>query len=264
MDEVSIPLATPPRVVNIGVGVHGVSGLRDVFRLPDLWQMHLYGYAGHLTVGGRRHAIASGRVSLIPPGAEATFDYRGRSEHLYAHLRMAETGERHRVPVMQDAGREAPLVSGLMNRALAAMPVAPAQATAEMWTALWRVARLAGRGRPDGAHGAVAAAMAHIEANLAAPLTVPEIARRSGISHSQLTRLFRAETGSTVAAYIRHRRLDHAGHLLRESTMSIQAIAGSVGIGDLQAFNKACHRELGGSPRAIRGRLLPGEGAEPA
>jgi hypothetical protein len=28
-----------------------------------------------------------------------------------------------------------------------------------------------------------------------------------------------------------------------------------VGIPDLQAFNKACRRELGGSPRAIRAAL---------
>ncbi|MDF6017177.1 AraC family transcriptional regulator [Streptomyces sp. JH34] len=263
MDQVSLPLAEPPVVVNVGVGVHGVSGPRDVFRLPGLWQMHLYGYSGRLTVGGSRHAIGPGRVSLVPPGAEATFDYRGRSEHLYAHLRVADAGERRSVPVMQDAGTEAPLISGLLQRALAAMPGAPAQATAEMWTALWRVARLAGRERPGGAHGAVASAMAHIEANLAAPLTVPDIARLSGISHSHLTRLFRAETGSTVAAYIRSRRLEHAGHLLRESTMSIQAIACSVGISDLQAFNKACHRELGGSPRAVRGRFLPGGTAGP-
>lgn len=41
--------------------------------------------------------------------------------------------------------------------------------------------------------------------------------------------------------------------------MSIQAIACAVGISDLlYAFNKACHRELGGSARAIRRRLLPG------
>ncbi len=30
-------------------------------------------------------------------------------------------------------------------------------------------------------------------------------------------------------------------------------MAASVGIPDLQAFNKACRRELGASPRALRG-----------
>ncbi|GAB3891053.1 hypothetical protein GCM10029964_063590 [Kibdelosporangium lantanae] len=64
--------------------------------------------------------------------------------------------------------------------------------------------------------------------------------------------MFRAETGRTVVAYLRHRRLERARHLLRESTMSIQAVATAVGIADLQAFNKACRRELGASPRAVR------------
>jgi transcriptional regulator GlxA family with amidase domain len=105
----------------------------------------------------------------------------------------------------------------------------------------------------------VSAAAAHIESNLSSTLTVPDIARVAGVSHNHLTRLFRAETGHTVVGHIRRRRLERARHLLRESTLSIPAIAASVGIPDLQAFNKACRHELGGSPRAVRA----GSGAEP-
>ena len=64
--------------------------------------------------------------------------------------------------------------------------------------------------------------------------------------------LFHAETGLTVIAYIRQRRMARARHLLVSSTLSIPAVAASVGISDLQAFNKACRRELGGSPRTVR------------
>ena len=60
------------------------------------------------------------------------------------------------------------------------------------------------------------------------------------------------KTGMTVIAYIRRRRMTRARHLLVSSTLSIPAVAASVGISDLQAFNKLCHRELGGSPRSIR------------
>lgn len=81
---------------------------------------------------------------------------------------------------------------------------------------------------------------------------MPEVAEAVGVSHNHLIRLFRAETGGTVVAYIRRRRMEQARHLLRESTLSIPAVAASVGIGDLQAFNKACRRELGASPRTIR------------
>ncbi len=90
------------------------------------------------------------------------------------------------------------------------------------------------------------------EARLTEPLTVPEIAKAAGVSHNHLTRLFRATTGETVVGYIRSRRMERARHFLRATTLSIPAVAASVGIPDLQAFNKACHRELGASARAVR------------
>lgn len=252
MERVTIRLDEPPRVASVGVGVHGTAGPRDVFRLPDLWQLHLYGYSGELSVGGTTHPIRPGHVSLIPPGEEAHFHYRGRSEHLYAHVRLAGGGRPRGVPVMQDAGREAPLLSGLLRQAVTAAPGTPARAAAEVWTVLWHIADLAEADQAGRPHTVVAAAMAHIEANLAVPVTVPGIARAAGVSHNHLTRLFRAETGETVVAYIRHRRLERARHLLRASTLPIPAIAAAVGIPDLQAFNKACRRGLGDAPRAIR------------
>ncbi|GAA3661643.1 hypothetical protein GCM10022267_54800 [Lentzea roselyniae] len=67
MHEVVLPLSEPPVVADIGVGVHGVTTLEDVFLLPDLWQLHLYGYEGAVEVGDVVHRIAPGRASLIPP-----------------------------------------------------------------------------------------------------------------------------------------------------------------------------------------------------
>ena len=251
----ALHLEAPPEVVNVGVGIHGVRSLRDTFRLPDLWQLHLYGYTAELTVAGARYPVAPGYVSLVPAGTEVEFAYRGRSEHLYAHFRPVVTGEPSHVPVAQDAGAAAPALSDLFRSALESSPAESARPTAEIWAALWRIADLAaGSTDGDSRHPAVATAIAHIEANLARPLTVPALARSAGVSHNHLIRLFRAETGSTVIAYIRTRRLARARHLLVSSTLSIPAIALSVGIPDLQAFNKACRRELGGSPRAVRSR----------
>ncbi|MCF6475969.1 helix-turn-helix domain-containing protein [Nonomuraea sp. MG754425] len=254
MRHVTIALAEPPEVAWAGVAVHGVDGPHDVFRLPDLWQLHLYDYAAELVVEGTPHAIAPGHVSLIPPGAEAHFHYRGRSEHLYAHFRLPGGGDPRTVPVMRDAGDQAPGLGVALRQAVAAVPGTPARASAEVWSVLWRVASLPVAGSP---HAVVAAAMERIEADLAAPFTVPAIARAAGVSHNHLTRLFRAHTGDTVVGYIRRRRMSRALHLLRESTQAIPAIAAAVGIPDLQAFNKACHRELGASPRALRARQSP-------
>lgn len=252
--QVRVRLDAPPRVASLGVGVHGTAGLRDVFRLPDLWQLHLYQYAAELVVDGTAYAIRPGHVSLVPPGALVQYRYRGRSEHLYAHLELPAEGEELSVPVLQDAGVATPRLTDLFQKAVAVAPRSPARAGAEMWAVLWRVTELAAPAAhgTERSHNAVAAAVAYIESRLAVPLSVPEVAAAAGVSHNHLIRLFRSETGGTVVGYIRRRRMERARHLLRESTLSIPAIAAAVGIGDLQAFNKVCRRELGASPRAVR------------
>jgi AraC family transcriptional regulator len=252
---ISLHLAAPPDVVSVGAGIHGVRSLRDVFRLPDMWQLHLYSYSAELTVDGTTYAVAPGYVSLTPAGAQVRFDYRGRSEHLYVHFRPAVVGEPSYLPVVQDAGAVAPVLADLLRSALESSPSGSARMTAEVWTALWRIAELgSSSSAEDATHPAVSAAIAYIEANLAQPLTIPALARMAGVSHNHLTRLFHAETGLTVIAYIRQRRMTRARHLLVSSTLSIPAVAASVGIPDLQAFNKTSRRELGGSPRAVRSR----------
>jgi AraC family transcriptional regulator len=253
MRETRLHLGEPPVVANAGVGVHGVASRTDVFRLPALWQLHLYEYDAELVVDGTPHTVRPGRVSLVPPATTVRYRYQGRSQHLYAHLRIPATGPARTVPVVQDTGPELPFLSALLRQAVTAVPREPERTRAELWTALWRIAQLTPATDRPAPHPAVNAALAYIEANLAAPLTVPDIARAAGVSHNHLTRLLRVATGTTVVGYLRRRRLDRAHHLLRASTLSIPAVAASVGIPDLQAFNKACRRELGASPRALRG-----------
>ncbi|WP_030238061.1 AraC family transcriptional regulator [Streptomyces sp. NRRL S-350] len=254
METILARLEEPPVLAAVGLGVHGPAGRVDDFLLPDLWQLHLYRYEADLEVAGADHTIRPGRISLVPPGTPVRYRYRGRSEHIYVHLRLGTTGAPRSIPVLQDTGAELPLLEQHFRQALAAWPDAPARATAEVWAALWRIAHLTppGARSPRGRHPAVTAAVALIEARLAEPLTVPDIAKASGVSHNHLTRLFRATVGETVVGYLRARRMERARHFLQATTLSIPAIAASVGIPDLQAFNKACRRELGASPRSIR------------
>ncbi|MEU2776212.1 helix-turn-helix transcriptional regulator [Streptomyces sp. NPDC007162] len=266
MHTALVHLDEPPALAAVGIGVHGPAGQVDEFLLPDLWQLHLYGYEADLTVNGTPHLIRPGRVSLVPPGTEVRYRYRGRSKHLYVHLRLSLAGPPRSIPVIQDAGPELPLLTAQLRQALAVWPNTAARAAAEVWAALWRVAQLAPpttRDTQAAAHPAVAAAVALIETRLAEPLTVPEIAKAAGVSHNHLTRLFRAATGETVVGYIRARRMQRARHFLRATTLTIPAVAASVGIPDLQAFNKACRRELGAAPRSIRAAQTTTDDARP-
>ena len=260
----AIDLTAAPTVVRVGVGVHGVHRRTEEWLLPTLWSVHLYSYRGELEIGRDRVEVAPGMVTVIPPATPMRFTYRGRSRHLFAHLAQAGAGDQ-RVPssCVLSPARQAE-VRAAWEDAVTAFPVSPARACADMWTVLWRLndaclgSVCAARGaelrtgRATPGHPVVAAAVGLLEHHLADAPSVPELARRVGVSPNHLTRLFRRELGCTVVAYLRTRRMAHAEHLLRHSTLSITSIGAAVGIPDLQAFNKAVRRELGRAPSAVR------------
>jgi AraC-like DNA-binding protein len=259
-----IDLSAAPQVASAGLAVHGVRSVGDWYQLPYLWQLHLYRYEGDLIVDGRPYRIRPGAVSVVPPGAVLEFRYHSRSEHYYAHFH-APLGDGRQgvfVPHLQAAGGQVPGLTDLMAGVVGAVGHEPAHASAELWAALWRVAMLAAHAEKEATHPSLAKAMAYIDARLAEKLEVAEIARVAAVSGNQLTRLFRAHTGMTVVGYIRLLRMQRARHLLCESTIPVAAVAASVGIPDLHAFNKACRREFGYSPRQLRSRTLRPEWAE--
>jgi AraC family transcriptional regulator len=240
--------AGPPLVANAGVGVHGINTAIDVFRLPDLWQLHLYGYHASFAADGVRYDLRPGTVSLVPPGTTVEFRYHGRSEHLYVHFAMPG----RRDPFVGDAGPALQILRELLLDAVAAFPTSPNRSAAAVWAALWKVSDLADDATTTPRNPVVAAVVRRIEERLAEPVVVAELARIAGVSHNQLTRLFHEHVGDTVVGYIASRRMARALHLLQASTLSVTAIAASVGIPDLQAFNKACRKAFGASPRALR------------
>jgi AraC family transcriptional regulator len=248
--QVALPLSGQPEVVSLGLGVHGRKSRRDRFLLPDLWAFHLYRYQASLALDDDEHELLPGSVSLVPPGTVTVYRYRGVSEHLYVHLRLSGTPTL--LPAVSHAGSSVALLTDLLTTAVTTFPVAPAAATASVWAALWHVAGRATPSVEDPARARIAPALAAVESSLTQPLPVARLAALAGVSPAHLTRLFRAATGRTVVGYVRHRRGVRAEHLLRRTTLPVATIARSVGVPDLQAFNKLCHDVLGASPRQIR------------
>lgn len=257
---VEIDLSDPPEVWGQGRSTHGVRRLEDRFQLPRLWSLHLYAYHAELEVDGRTYQVAPGTVSLVPPAAAIRYRYRGPSTHLYAHLRvLGERPTNGRLRLIMSSGADLPVITDLMESAVAAAAFRPERTRADVWGVLLRLAdRPVPRAVTRPAHDHVVAAMSYIESQLTEPLTVPQVAAAVGISANHLTRLFTTEVDQTVVGYIRRRRIDHARRLLASSTMSISAIAATVGIPDLQAFNKACRAVTGQSPRQLRSAPLTG------
>ncbi|UWR24540.1 AraC family transcriptional regulator [Sulfitobacter sp. S190] len=86
-----------------------------------------------------------------------------------------------------------------------------------------------------------------IEANLALPIRVSDLARESGMSNSSFARAFKATTGEAAWAYVRRRRLETAMAELLNSQTPIAEIAFQTGFSS-QAHLTSAFREYFGKP----------------
>lgn len=251
-----VPLESPPEIVNIGRNAHGYEP-SDRYRLKDLWSLHLYGYHAALRLDGHEFAVRPGTIGINPPGTLMETRYTGISVHLFAHFKLppaTEGGATRRVPALQDLGERHDATYARFYECVGLFSREPRRVQARVWDLLWEVATLSPRAAAHDApgHAAVRLARDVIERHLSEPISVTEIAAYARVSPSYLARLFKEEFGDTVVGYIRRRRLLRANYLLQRSTLPIKEIAISVGIADLQHFNKAMRAEYGMGPREWR------------
>jgi YesN/AraC family two-component response regulator len=91
-----------------------------------------------------------------------------------------------------------------------------------------------------------------IDSDLAANLSLSTLAENQSVSPGYLSTIFRKETGKTVSAYIREKRIKHATHLLTTTKLQIQTIALHCGIMDMQYFSKIFKKQTGKTPKEYR------------
>ena len=96
-------------------------------------------------------------------------------------------------------------------------------------------------------------ALSYINENFRKELTVDALAERVFLSRYHFMRLFKAQTGSTVHAYIRQKRLMNAARLIREGVSAGKAASES-GFADYSAFHRAFRESFGTSPGKLAGR----------
>ncbi|MET0284364.1 MAG: GlxA family transcriptional regulator [Polyangiales bacterium] len=88
-----------------------------------------------------------------------------------------------------------------------------------------------------------------------AALDVPSLAARVNMSVRHFARSFRAETGTSPAAYVERVRVETARRLLETSARSVEQIAEQAGFGTPEALRRAFARRLSLSPREYRARF---------
>ena len=97
----------------------------------------------------------------------------------------------------------------------------------------------------------ISATLSYINENLSEELSVDELADRVHVSRYHFMRLFKAQTGTSVHAYVRQRRLMQAAHLIREG-MSAARAAEESGFSDYSAFHRAFVALFGVSPGRLK------------
>jgi AraC family transcriptional regulator of arabinose operon len=102
--------------------------------------------------------------------------------------------------------------------------------------------------------------VALLETAYSRKLTAASLARYAGLERTYCARLFQQETGVGMMQYLTRVRMGKARALLRETKMTVKAVAESVGYPNDEAFSKRFKLVFGLTPTGFREGLDPAEG----
>ena len=105
------------------------------------------------------------------------------------------------------------------------------------------------------ASGTVAQAVGYIHEQLVSGVALCDVANALHVNKHYLCRLFKAETGMTVGAYINSARTVRAKQLLRDSDEAIAFVASECGYNEPSVFAKSFKKETGMTPSAYRNMM---------
>ena len=99
----------------------------------------------------------------------------------------------------------------------------------------------------------------YIYAHIKERITVEDLADILGVSASYLSRLFKKETGVSVSAYIRNRKIEMAKNLLRFSNDSMIEIANRLAFSSQSHFIQQFREVVGMTPKRYRDKYYMSE-----
>ena len=94
--------------------------------------------------------------------------------------------------------------------------------------------------------------LGYINAHYKENVYAEDLAAIAGYSVSHFRRIFQSFTGKTLSLYLQNLRVEEACKLLKNTTMSIEQIAGEVGYSDMKHFYAVFKKINGKSPKHFR------------
>ena len=92
----------------------------------------------------------------------------------------------------------------------------------------------------------------YVSRNLAADVTLEDVARHVCLSPSRLAHLFRDQMGVNLVRWREDQRMILAKHLLQSTCLPIAKIASMVGYDDQMYFSRVFRKRVGASPSEFR------------
>ncbi len=94
----------------------------------------------------------------------------------------------------------------------------------------------------------IARVIRQVRQNYAQPITVPVLARESGMSVRTLYRAYRSATGTTIAKDLARRRIEVAAQMLMEPGLKLEPIAIEAGFGNAKNLCRRFKEHFGLTP----------------
>ena len=236
-------------------------GIRDHYLIH-----YIISGKGRYTVNGEVHMLTPGDAFLVYPNTEVI--YQADEKDPWEYTWVGFTGsDAATILRATDFTKAHPYIHSVSNgneikRQL--MHIYDARGT-EFENALEMTGRLyttlalfvsAATSKPpqNSANSYVQKGIEYISANYSYPITVEDIASYIGLSRSHLFRSFQSILGVSPKEYLTDFRIKQACYLLKHSSLSITAIAGSIGFDNSLYFSKTFHKIKGLSPKEHRSK----------
>ena len=230
------------------------------------------------TLRGREGYLGSGGIVVLPAGAprEWHLERRGEVRHLHLYLdptliqgvaagagldpEKAELVEALGIRDSQIEHAAMSLLSELRSEEAGARIYAESLANVLAVNLLRRHSSL-GRSsvrkleheRPSGLpEASLRTALDYVGDNLAADLSLAEIAREVGMSPYHFSRMFRISTGLSPHQYVMRQRIERAKALLKHTDLPVGVVAREVGFASSSHFAQQFRRLVGFVPSAFR------------
>ncbi len=223
--------------------------------------------------GPQRDAVVpQGSVTVVPAGSRFRWQTRGPIDYAHPYIAPARLAKTLRDTFDRDAahielrasiGWTDPLVGALMTAMLD--PAIDGSGDARLARESWfdaLLVRLVQKGssldlasphaRNALAPRTLARLKAHIELNLADPISLDDLAAVAGLSRFHLCRAFRTSTGLPPHAYLTRARIAAARRMLRTTPLAVADAARACGFASAGQFATCFRRHMGVTPSAFR------------